>query len=135
VSHGLLTQPQAAHRLLALARPPLARTCPTTACSHLPDHRLLALARPPLARTCPITACSHLPDHRLLALARPTNPLSPCESLTATRKRGDFVGEIALVYASMRTADVIAADDVEAYALSRPQFLKVAKRYPKIFER
>ena len=35
----------------------------------------------------------------------------------------------------MRTADVIADDDVEAYALSRPEFLKVAERYPEVFER
>jgi len=106
----------------------------------MPDRNLCILSSVKCGTACSpsrkqLTACSHLPDHRLLALARPTNPLSPCESLTATRKRGDFVGEIALVYASMRTADVIAADDVEAYALSRPQFLKVAKRYPKIFER
>jgi len=53
----------------------------------------------------------------------------------ATRTRGDFFGEIALVYASERMADVVACDDCEVYALSRARFLTVAAQFPQIYQR
>ena len=53
----------------------------------------------------------------------------------ATRTRGDFIGEIALIYATERMADVVAGDDdVEVFVLSRPRFLTVAMQFPELYE-
>ena len=53
----------------------------------------------------------------------------------ATRTRGDFIGEIALIYATERMADVVAGDDdVEVFVLSRPDFLTVAMQFPELYE-
>ena len=53
----------------------------------------------------------------------------------AMRTRGDFIGEIALIYATERMADVVAGDeDVEVFALSRPRFLTVATHFPELYE-
>ena len=53
----------------------------------------------------------------------------------ARRSRGDFIGEIALIFACDRMADAVAVDDVEVYSLSRRDVLMVAKRFPQLFER
>ena len=41
----------------------------------------------------------------------------------ARRSRGDFIGEIALIFACDRMADAVAVDDVEVYSLSRRDVL------------
>jgi len=53
----------------------------------------------------------------------------------ATRSRGDFIGEIALVNASERMADVVAEDQCEVYSLSRARFMTVAAKFPQIYHR
>jgi hypothetical protein len=44
-----------------------------------------------------------------------------------------LAGEIALVYASERMADVVATDDIEVFALSRQRFLTLATQYPELY--
>jgi CRP-like cAMP-binding protein len=49
--------------------------------------------------------------------------------IKARRKRGDFIGEIALIFACSRMADVVAVGEVEVYSLARRDVLKVVKLY------
>ena len=52
--------------------------------------------------------------------------------LLRTMHRGDVIGEMALIRSHPRTADVIAADDVEAIAVDERFLARMQRRYPRI---
>ena len=52
--------------------------------------------------------------------------------LLRTMHRGDVIGEMALIRQHPRTADVIAADDVEAIAVDERFLARMQRRYPRI---
>lgn len=53
----------------------------------------------------------------------------------ATRKPGDFFGEMALTLVQDRMADVYADGTTELFELSRGNFNDIIKRYPHVYER
>jgi len=53
----------------------------------------------------------------------------------ATRKPGDFFGELALTLVQERMADVYAEGTTELFELSRGNFNDIIKRYPHVYDR
>ena len=49
-----------------------------------------------------------------------------------TMKRGDVIGEMALIRHNVRTADVVAVDDVESIVVNERFLSRMQKRYPRI---
>ncbi len=52
--------------------------------------------------------------------------------LLRTMKRGDVIGEMALIRHNVRTADVVAVDNVESIVVNERFLSRMQKRYPRI---